>query len=466
VADRLQSLMVANPVTAIVVALFVLGASINIFKATFYSWYVLVLIVAFLLADEIGSRLYFYTFLLGMVTAFAEIIGKFKDEPLKALQTYHAIFYHVFNGLVAVFALNVFILNGGAIATELDQLKAVLIAGLGSMLLMRSKFFDIKVKDEDVSFGPDQIIKVFLTFMEGAIDRVRAQSRVDFVKARLANIDFDRVTPYTETMLDSAQTLEDNDRKDIAARINDLRNWTVMDTQLKSYRLGFLLLNRMGEDYVSKLFDKPPTEWLIKAPVAQQPEGLMTFIPPFIAPKPDVVFYFAYGASMCTAQFRERLGWSDPESAAFLQTTKPCKGTVSGYRVAFNKPVHIGNRVYGRANLVKDPAGTAEGVIYQLAKTAAEFLTKSEHGYRRQTVMVTLDGKQVEAQTFVGDTMVDGLHPTDDYMDAVLGGAREHGLSPEYIARLEQVVSTPEPLDAVALTQGRMAQSAPAAGTA
>ena len=220
--------MVENPVPAIFVTLLVLATSINVFKATFYSWYVLVLIVAFLLADEIGSRLYFYTFLLGMVTAFAESIGKFKDEPLKALQTYHAIFYHVFNGLVAVFALNVFILNGGAIATELDQLKAVLIAGLGSMLLMRSKFFDIKVKDEDVSFGPDQIIKVFLTFMEGAIDRVRAQSRVDFVKTRLANINFDSVTPYTETMLDSAQTLEENDRKDIAARINELRNSTAM----------------------------------------------------------------------------------------------------------------------------------------------------------------------------------------------------------------------------------------------
>jgi cation transport regulator ChaC len=464
VPDRLQSLMVENPVPAIFVALLVLGASINIFKATFYSWYVLVLIVAFLLANEIGSRLYFYTFLLGMVTAFAEIIGKFKDEPLKALQTYHAIFYHVFNGLVAVFALNVFILNGGAIATELDQLKAVLIAGLGSMLLMRSKF--IKVKDEDVSFGPDQIIKVFLTFMEGAIDRVRAQSRVDFVKTRLTNINFDSVTPYTETMLDSAQTLEENDRKDIADRINNLRNSTVMDTQLKSYRLGFLLLNRMGEDYVSKLFDKPPTEWLIKAPVAEQPEGLMTFIPPFIAPKPDVVFYFAYGASMCTAQFRERLGWSDPESAAFLQTTKPHKGTVSGYRVAFNKPVHVGNLVYGRANLVKDPKGTAEGVIYQLAKTAAEFLAKSEHGYRRHTVVGTLDGKQVEAQTFVADAMVDGLQPTRDYMDAVLGGAKEHGLSPEYIAHLEQIVSTLEPVDAVALPQGRMAQSALAAGTA
>ena len=172
------------------------------------------------------------------------------------------------------------------------------------------------------------------------------------------------------------------------------------------------------------------------------------------------------GASMCTAQFRERMGWSDPESAAFLQTTNPRKGALSGYRVAFNKPVHVGRRVYGRANLVKDPNGTAEGVIYQLAKTAAEFLTKSEHGYRRQTVMVTLDGKQVEAQTFIADAMVDGLQPTSEYMDAVLGGAREHGLSPAYIERLEQVVSTPEPLDAVALTHGRMAQSALAAGTA
>lgn len=451
----------ANPGLAIAIGLGGLGLLINAIKASFFSWYLVVAAVAFVAAQAGGNCLYFYTFLLGMVTALAEIIGKFRDEPLKSLQTPHAVFYHVLNGAIAAFALKVLYLNAGPIITEVDQFKAVLLAGLGSMLLMRSRFFNIKVGGEDVSFGPEQVIKVFLSFMEGAIDRVRAQSRIDFVRTTLANIDFDKVTPYTETMLEAAQIFEDKDRKELESGIDQLRA-TNIDKQLKSYRLGFLLLNSMGEAYVSKLFDEPPSDWLIKAPVPEKSEGLGALL---AFSKKGLVSYFAYGSSMSSRRFRERLGWSDPESMKFLKTTTPRKCAVHGYRLVFNKPGGSPRSMSGRANLMKDPNGCVEGVLYQLSNAAVEFLDKSESGYRRELIAVTVDGKEVEALAYVAEAPREGLKPPPSYMHGVIEGAREYQLSADYTRALEHIETGPEEPSDLVSAQSRLAETLAPAGT-
>ena len=46
---------------------------------------------------------YFAAFSLGVIAAFAEIIGKFRDEPLKALRTTKAVIYHELNRAIAEF---------------------------------------------------------------------------------------------------------------------------------------------------------------------------------------------------------------------------------------------------------------------------------------------------------------------------------------------------------------------------
>src|SRR6185503_15050948 len=197
-----------------------------------------------------------------------------------------------------------------------EQLKAVSVSGLGSMLIMRSKFFNLKVDGQDVSFGPEQMVKVFLNFMQGAIDRVRAQSRIDFVKGKLFNVDFEKALPYCKTMLNASQTLGDKEWQDFEGEIAKLESATD-DKQFRSYRLGFLLLNLKGEDYVAKLFENVPSEWQIKAPApepdAATGDGIGSLIP-FVgrkAAEPAMVQYLAYGSSMSTERFMERLGWSD-----------------------------------------------------------------------------------------------------------------------------------------------------------
>src|SRR5262245_16278483 len=416
-AQAVLDLIKQNPTFA-VIALGICGAFVTqIIQWSFYTWYFLVLAGAAAIAVFTGSPLYFYAFLLGVTTAFAEIIGKFNDEPIKSLRTPHAVVYHVVNGLVAVFALYVVLLNmAGPPASKLDQLQVGSTAGLGWMMILRSKFFNIKVGNEDVSLGPDQIVKVFFSFMEEAIDRVRAQSRISFVKAKMDNLDYASISPYTRTMLNARQLLSDEETKKLNDAINTLE--TDADAkQLKSYRLGFLLLNAMGEDFVSKLFEERRVEWLIKAPsVEAQPDSIMQRLP-LLGGQPKTIPYLAYGSSMATRRFRERLNWLDPQGAKALDDTAPTRAEPAGYRVQFSKPVNGGTSGMGYANVTPDPGRTVEGVVYQLTPQAIDFLERAEAGYVRQTLKVKAGGKEQDAVALVARSPQLDLRPSRDYLN-------------------------------------------------
>lgn len=413
----------------------------------FYIWYFIIIIVAligslsFFFRNEGIYHLYFSAFLLGMATAFAEIISTFSDEPLKALQTPHAVLYHLMNGLIAVFALYVLIISGVKHTTSLDRMQIVFAAGLGSMLIMRSKLFNIKIGNEDISFGPEQVIKVFFRYMQTAIDRVRARSRIDFVKLRMHNIDFDKVHEYSLSMLLAAPlTLDEKSKKDCEEGILNLKD-SSKDKQLKSYELGFILLNRMGEDFLNTLFEKPETSWLMGAPLPPKPDNSVMegFLELFSVG--EEIPYMTYGASMSGEIFRKGMGWSDIEETRFYEMVKPRKCVLNGYRLVFNKPV-ADNPEQGKANIVKDDNGTVEGVLYDIPKISMDFLDLSAGGYVRKQAPVLVDKKQIEAQIFVAETTREGLRPKREYIEEILEGARQHELSSDYQQQIEAFKAT------------------------
>ena len=152
-------------VLCVVVGLLTLAATLGN-----YVWYPASLLVVFLYAWLQGDVDYFWVFALGMCTAFAEIIGKFRDEPLQSVRTGHAILYHIFNGVIAMFALLVLEIFAGPPNDAGQHLRNVLTAGLGAMLIMRSKLFNIKMGGEEVSFRP-RIHSENLSFLHGRGNR-------------------------------------------------------------------------------------------------------------------------------------------------------------------------------------------------------------------------------------------------------------------------------------------------------
>ncbi|HEY0545339.1 MAG TPA: gamma-glutamylcyclotransferase family protein [Pyrinomonadaceae bacterium] len=412
-------------------------------KIGWHIWYFVVPLLALFGARAIGDLLYFYAFVLGMLTAFAEIISKFNDEPIKSLKTPHAVIYHTLNGLIAAFALYVLYIFGVASNTPADQLKLVLAAGLGSMLVMRSKLFNIKSGEEDISFGPEQIIKIYFRFMEAAIDRVRARSRISFIKTKMGNIHFEKVYEHSLTMLRAPQAWDPKAKTLCQAEIMKLKE-EVADVQLKSYQLGFVLMNAMGEDFVSELFDNASDDWKIdpskekdgkKKNLFSVEESNPLSALPFIGTKNQS--YFAYGSNMSEQKLLTRLGW-EVEETQFPALTKPQKCVLENYRLAFNKPDREGPNAEGMPNIVETPGGKVEGILYQLPKDAMEIIDYSEVGYKRKPdVEVKVGNKKMKAHVYVAESTSEGLKPNTESLSLVLDAARTQQLDPEYIKELE-----------------------------
>ena len=429
----------------------------------FYIWYFAIIAIVSL---AIGTplRLYCYTFLLGMVTAFAEIISKFRDEPIKALRMPHALLYHLLNGAIAAFSLKVLIVFSGpdVVANGQEQLKAVVVSGLGSMLIMRSKLFNIKVAGEDVSFGPEQIINIYFRFMEAAIDRLRAQDRIEFVKSKMGSINPVKVFDYAVTMLLASQALDEKARKECIDGVKALRDGEFKDLspKLRSYRLGFLLLDNMGENFVTKAFENAPTEWLLEAPVQQ------TYAPTFVDKVTKKIFknesedapilYMAYGSSMSSRRFRARLGsqWQEMDETKFREVTKPRKCVLTGYAFAFNgyRPATNGDEnmaeQFGLANLTQASSNDmVEGVLFELVKEVVDFLDRTKSGYHREKVTVTVETDsgttEVQAEAYFAEVVREGHSPDQAYVQAVLDGATEFKLSEGYVKKIEQAAQEP-----------------------
>jgi len=460
----------------------------------FHLWYLIVVAGAAGMAFWIGLPLYFWPFLLGMTTAFAEIINKFDDEPMKALKTLPALLYHILNGMIAVFALYLLALVASKPAnlrdlSDLDKLKYAMAAGFGAMLIMRSKLFNIKVGDDNVSFGPDQIIATLFRFMESAIGRTRARARRKFIEDKLDNIKFDAVYARSVmTLKRASHSISDVEMKkccdDLSAVKTSLDSLdptkkTDAEIQLRSYELGYVIYDKMGEDFVSDLFTKPRPDWLIRAvdpdsgPVTNTGPGLLPIwkkveadnvfirMMPFVATKEETVPYMAYGTNMSSNRIRQRLNWTDPAGKESLEKTKPVGCTLKDYRLAFNRRSDSNLTEGVLANLKSEQGEEVEGVLYQLPKTAVDFLEQNEPGYHAIRIKVSVKGGESDATVFVADTNQVGSEaaPTQADITSMIEGAAEHGLSEGYLKKLRSYESPPA--GSTPLTQ-----SQPAAATA
>jgi cation transport regulator ChaC len=138
------------------------------------------------------------------------------------------------------------------------------------------------------------------------------------------------------------------------------------------------------------------------------------------------MWYFAYGSTMAGGAMEQVLGHPLEGRPALLR----------GFRLAFTAFGHEWQG--GVADLVRDEAAEVEGVLFDL--TAADLLRidfnegMSEGIYRRRAVEVELEtGQEVQA---VAHEVVDKqphVPPSATYLDAMVSGATEQGLSERYV---------------------------------
>jgi len=114
-----------------------------------------------------------------------------------------------------------------------------------------------------------------------------------------------------------------------------------------------------------------------------------------------------------------------------------------GFRLAFNEPgIPFFEPAF--ANIVKDNAAECEGVLYRITAEDLIRLDFTEGRGAYDIIDVSVIGRSsgpVMAKTFKSKISIEGLLPTQRYMALLIDGARERGLSSEWIQGLENQTS-------------------------
>lgn len=144
------------------------------------------------------------------------------------------------------------------------------------------------------------------------------------------------------------------------------------------------------------------------------------------------VFYFAYGSNMSSKIFVHGFRKIQPQSAE--------RAVLKGYRLAFSEPgIPFFEPSY--ANVEKDDAAQCEGVLYRITPEQMDWLDITEGGRAYNIIHVPVEGVEsgtVTAQTFTSKAIAHGLLPSKRYVDILIHGAEEHGLSEMWITMLKK----------------------------
>ena len=144
------------------------------------------------------------------------------------------------------------------------------------------------------------------------------------------------------------------------------------------------------------------------------------------------MLYFAYGSNLNKRQMRRRC----PESRAVS------RAVLHGYRLCF--PRGDSEWKGGVAGIEPDESAHVEGAVYEVSESDVRSLDRYEAvadgEYTRTLVSVMLpDGREREALTYLATPQPGGsFTPSPRYLQTILEGAREHGLSAQWIDYLRR----------------------------
>jgi gamma-glutamylcyclotransferase (GGCT)/AIG2-like uncharacterized protein YtfP len=143
----------------------------------------------------------------------------------------------------------------------------------------------------------------------------------------------------------------------------------------------------------------------------------------------DSVHYFAYGSCMDQKRFIE-----DKVSHYFQNMLGV--GLLMNYTLRFTRKSTKDGM--GRADIVEE-GGRVEGKVYKIPVKALDdylyFREGAPQAYRPTFVTIELNGKKVQALTFVVTNKKEEIAPPEEYQEEILRGAKGY-LSADYISKI------------------------------
>lgn len=242
---------------------------------------------------------------IGAAVGASEIVSRYRDEPYLAVISPPGRSYLLLNaglsaaayGLLYRYKESLF----PGLVTDNNLLMASIIAGLGAMVIMRTKLFNLKTEEgETFAVGPDAVVSIYLNSVDRQIDRFRSSARQALIYDEMVTItDPVQAPQFLRVFLTAYQNLSDTEKKTLDSDITGVLNRTDIDAQLKLMAIGFGFLNISGDNNFRELISqlrKYQTFLKEKAtrPGAAQPGGQTPITqPPAPSSPPDSPPYFS-----------------------------------------------------------------------------------------------------------------------------------------------------------------------------
>lgn len=137
------------------------------------------------------------------------------------------------------------------------------------------------------------------------------------------------------------------------------------------------------------------------------------------------MYYFAYGSNMKTKRLKDRVG----------KVTVIGKAGLSNHCLRFNK---LGDDETGKANIETKENSLVEGVLFNLTEEQFKKLDICEavptHYIRCKMNVIRFDNDMVAAAVYIANPnrLRSHLKPKQKYLQYLIDGANEHGLSNQY----------------------------------
>lgn len=186
----------------------------------------------------------------------AEIVSRYRSEPLFALRRATALLYILLNvgaGVGALFLVRAFGWDFGQ--TDNVDLWRSLIAGFGALALFRSSLFVTKVGETEVNIGPSQVLTSLLGVFDSAIDRKCAERLAEGLsQEEFAKLNPERVmTTLPVLCLALMQNFSAADQALLAGELVKIEQNKVLKPMAKMQATIVQLSKFLGNDLVAKV---------------------------------------------------------------------------------------------------------------------------------------------------------------------------------------------------------------------
>ena len=191
---------------------------------------------------------------LSALAAAAELMGRFKDAPGRAVTCSPGVAFLLLSGLSAAL-----VLLGLRYADEpqntVTLLTQIFLAGFVARTISRTKITGFKGADGTVTeTGPGQFFEKLLAAIARDIDRERANVRLRKVSEQLVSVDYHHAFGFfVSELLAAMQDLSDDDKQDIGDALKIIDGRKDLDDATRVDMLGYLVLDYSGVDFLEQL---------------------------------------------------------------------------------------------------------------------------------------------------------------------------------------------------------------------